>query len=202
MRAMRAVLLLVLVASCDKKEDDPTVVEGQVIVEGTNQPLAGAQVQAWQQRGTGLSGGYEPIGSSYVSDAQGRFSFPVETQANSNYILRAEKEPGYRTDWGYQVPVQIGRRNSALRLPVQPPAWVRLQLVDEAPKSAILLTMTGYGGSHESFRYPRDTTLIRPVMAGLSLTITCFIDEQGQSRIARYPVQVAAMDTVSVRITF
>lgn len=198
-----AVWWLLLLPSCRKTADEPTLVEGQVVVAGTNQPVAQAQVQVWAQRGAGLSSGYEPVGSSYSSDAQGHFAFAVEPQANRNYVLRAEKQPGYSTEWGAHVPVLLGRRNRAVRLPVQAPAWVRLLLVDEAPTNRVTLYVSGIGGSGYTLRAPRDTSLVflyaanREAFLYWRLTPERLPEVTGQRTFTLHP-----LDTLTVRVAF
>ncbi|MBT2559495.1 hypothetical protein J7E24_17040, partial [Hymenobacter sp. ISL-91] len=75
---------------------------------------------------------------------------------------------GYFTDWSWAPDLKPGRKNEQVRVPVLAPAWVRIQLVDELPKSRIQLSITGYSGSGEQLRYPRDTTFIRTISAQYS----------------------------------
>lgn len=188
---------------CEKAADGPTTVEGQVVVEANNRPLAGGQVQVWQQSGAGLSGGYTPTGDPHAADAQGRFSFALNAQPHTSYILRASRAPGYVTNWGHQLYLQNGRKNATLRLPVQAPAWIRLHLVDEGPKSQVRMFFSGFGGGGYTLTYPRDTSLVfsyqaeTPAFLYWRITPDRLPEVTGQRLIA-----LAPLDTMTVRVPF
>ncbi|WP_187311454.1 hypothetical protein [Hymenobacter sp. BT188] len=109
---------------------------------------------------------------------------------------------GYVTDWGLAPSLTAGRKNEDLVIPMYAPAWVRLVLVDEPPKSRVTLNVQGYNGQ-DKWPYPaRDTVLIRPILADLTNSVTWLIYEPGQDRKVTYPFQVASLDTVTIRIPF
>jgi hypothetical protein len=198
-QALFATLSLGLLAGCQQPTDGPTLVEGQVIEHTGRQPVGGATVQVWQ---AGKAGGYTPVGQGQATDAQGRFRFRFEADSKTGYLVLATAPPGYLTDWGLAPSLTAGRRNKDLLVPMYAPAWVKLVLVDEPPKSRVAMTITGYSGGGESLRYPRDTVLIRPIMANLTKSVTCFIYELGQDRKVTYSFQATPLDTVTVRIPF
>ena len=80
-------------------------------------------------------GGFAATGPSYPTDATGHFSFRFEATDKTTYIVRASSELGHFTDWIRAPELKAGRKNQGVVVPVLAPAWVRLQLVDELPKS-------------------------------------------------------------------
>jgi hypothetical protein len=156
-------------------------------------------VQVWQ---AGRGGGYAPVGQGQPADAHGRFSFRFEADSKSGYIVMATAPPGYVTDWGLAPSLTAGRRNKGMVVPTYAPAWVRLVLVDEPPKSQVQMTITGYSGGGEALRYPRDTVLIRPIIVDLTKSVTWFIYEPGRDRKETQAIQAGALDTVTIRIPF
>ena len=192
-------LALLLLGSC-AKDSGSTLVEGQVVDSQSGQPVGDVTVQVER---AGQGGGFTATGPSYPTDAQGRFSFRFEAQAQPTYIVRASSPLGYFTDWIKAPELKAGRKNQNLRVPVLAPAWVRLQLVDEPPKSRVTIAITGYEGSGTQLNFPRDTTFIRPVFAGLTKEIYWLIrDENGKPTEASQKINPSALDTVTVRIPF
>jgi protocatechuate 3,4-dioxygenase beta subunit len=192
--------VLLLTGCGDNPTTGTTVVEGQVVERSGRQPVGGAMVQLWL---AGKAGGYGEAGDPQPCDAQGRFSFRFDAERKGGYLIKAYAPPGYFTDWAEAAYLTAGRKNTGLVVPMLAPAWVRLQFVDELPKSRVSIFTTGYRTNGEQWNYPRDTALIRPAIAGLTKHITWFItDDRGiQTRIIT-DVQLAPLDTLTVRIPF
>ncbi|MFD1470692.1 hypothetical protein ACFQ48_20870 [Hymenobacter caeli] len=183
---------------------DPTTgttqVDGQVVESQTKKPVGGATLQVYH---ASTGGGYMQVGASYPADAQGRFSFQFDADERFGYLLRATAPPGYFTDFAAAPALTAGRKNMSLVVPVLAPAWVRLQLVDEAPKSRVSIHISGYDGPGDRLDYPRDTILIRPVTAGFPIKIIWVItNEKGNDAQYSQDVKLNALDTVTVRIPF
>jgi hypothetical protein len=184
--------------------DDPTrgttQVAGQVVQRQSRQPVGGGTVRVYR---ASSRGGYDPVGDPRPCDAQGRFAFAFDAEQKAGYLLLAEAPPGYVTDWADAPALTAGRKNTGLVVPVLAPAWVRLVLVDEPPKSRSIVHVQGYSGSGETLRYPRDTAFTRPILADFKLSIAWFIYEPGQpDRQSYQQVQATPLDTVTVRIPF
>ena len=134
-----SVLLLALaaLASCEK---DPTTgtttVSGQVVESTSRKPVAGATVQVYQEA---KGGGYAQAAAPVQADGQGRYTLSFEATSTSGYAVFAQAAPGYFTP-AYAAPsITSGRANDNIVIPMLAPAWVRLQLVDEPPKSKIYM---------------------------------------------------------------
>ncbi|WP_151087116.1 carboxypeptidase regulatory-like domain-containing protein [Hymenobacter baengnokdamensis] len=194
-------LLCLLLAGCHST--DPTIgtttVSGQVVTYQTNQPVPNATVQVYH---LSSGGGYVPVGTPFPADKQGHFAFDFNADNKFGYLLMASAPPGYITDWGTAPSLTAGRSNTDVLLPVLAPAWVRIQLVDEPPKSQVVVHTQGYEGSGDTFYYPKDTTVVRPLFAGSDSAVFWWIDEQGQIRSDNKHFQSKALDTVTVRIPF
>ena len=174
---LTSVLCLWLLAGCNPTEPTTgtTQVAGQVVERQSRKPVGGGTVQVYL---SSSAGGYRPVGDPQPCDAQGRFAFDFDAASKSGYLLKAQAPPGYITDWAEAPELTAGRKNTGLVVPVLAPAWVRLVLVDEAPKSKISIFISGYPGSGDRLTYPRDTTLIRPVSADFARKITWVISSR------------------------
>ena len=188
-------------AGCnDDPTTGPTQVEGVVVQRQSRQPVGNGTVQVWLASN---GGGYGPVGTPQPCDAQGRFAFAFDATSEAGYLLKAQAPPGYLTDWAEAPELTAGRKNTGLTVPVLAPAWVRLVLVDEPPKSRVTISVQGHRGSGETLLYPRDTTYVRPVLADFKLSIAWFIYEQGRQDKQSYKeIQATPLDTVTVRIPF
>lgn len=193
--------LILLLGSCTDPTTGTTQVEGQVVDLQSRRPVGHGTVQVY---GPGKAGGYRTVGAPQACDAAGRFDFAFEATSPDAFILRAEAPPGYLTDWEGGPNLTAGRRNRGLLVPARAPAWVRLVLVDEPPKSRVEMTVQGYSGSGEQLRFPKDTVLIRPLQAGLTVSIGWFIYYLGQGPDTHSFQRVlpASLDTVTVRVPF
>jgi hypothetical protein len=174
-------------------------VEGQVLTQNGRQPVPGALVQVQQ---AGRAGGYAALGPPTPADAAGRFRFTFEGDEDASYLLTASAAPGYRTDFNLAPALTPGRKNTGLVVPVLAPAWVRLQLVDELPRSRVVMYVSGYEGSGTRFVFPRDTIFIRPKMAEFPGKIIWVITEDGVDRQAFQDINLTPLDTITVRIPF
>ncbi|GAA4391585.1 hypothetical protein [Hymenobacter koreensis] len=191
-------------AGC-RKNDGPTLLEGQVVDRATGRPVAGAWAQLQAQPGSGGVGGYQPAGDRQACDAQGRFSFAAEPPGG-HLIVMAGSAQGHFSSYGEVPAVRAGRRNRDLRVPVQAPAWLRVRLTDEPPASRVWLFVGGFGlssANHISIALPRDTTVLRPIVAGQDRRIVWHItDIQAVKREYSREVNVPALDTLTLDIRF
>ncbi|AWM31487.1 hypothetical protein [Hymenobacter nivis] len=187
------------------KSQGPTTAAGQVVEMSTSKPLPNAQVQVWVFRGGsvgGSGGGFAALGAPHPADAQGRFAFGFDAEEGGSYRLRAFRDPGYLTNWGYDVGVSNGQENNDLRVPVQAPAWLRFVIVDEIPKNRIWLNVGGYGQGF-TLPYPRDMVIIRPMASDIaSKVIWTITDEKGKDTQYSKDILVPPLDTLTVRIPF
>ncbi|MBW3127363.1 carboxypeptidase-like regulatory domain-containing protein [Hymenobacter profundi] len=200
----RYLLLAALLSGC-AEESGPTLVEGQVVDSQTQQPVAHATVQVEQaSRGGGFgSGGYAPVGTSYPTDAQGRFRFRFETEDASDYIVRASTPLGHFTDWLKAPSLKGGRQNQGLQVPVLAPAWIKVQLVDEPPKSRVRIFFSGFGGGGYTLNFPRDTSVVFPYYNTTEGFIYWRITPDLSPEVTgQHILPLIPLDTVTVRIPF
>ena len=128
-------LLALALAGCTQ---DPTTgtttVEGQVVEDKSRKPVPGAAVQLYHKQ----NGGYQPVsGATAQSDAQGHYTMSFEATSTTGYFLTAIAAPGYFTPEQNAPYLTAGRANKDVTIAMLAPAWVRLQLVDEPPKSRV-----------------------------------------------------------------
>ena len=194
-------LLLLALTSCTQ---DPTTgtttVEGQVVEDKSRKPVPGAAVQLYHKQ----NGGYQTVsGATAQSDAQGRYSMSFEATSTTGYFLTAIAAPGYFTPEQNAPYLKAGRANKDVTIAMLAPAWVRLQLVDEPPKSKAVIDLWGYEGAADRLYYPHDTILVRSLIAGFPGKIMWAItDERGVNTQYSQAVSVGALDTAKVRIAF
>jgi hypothetical protein len=193
--------LLLLLSACSSTDpiSGPTLVEGQVVDNVNHRPVPGSVVQIYK---AGRTGSYGPVGDPQPTDANGRFSFHFEANAEAVYRVRAGAPLGYFSE--FTSSLTAGRRNTGLLIAMYSPAWVRLQFVDEPPKSRVMIKTQGYDSTGDRLYDPRDTVLIRPTVAGFPLNILCVITENSVERRTNLDIQPnpAPLDTVTVRIPF
>jgi hypothetical protein len=202
------ILTLLLAVGCSEREESGlTRVRGQVVLANSNTPVPRPpQVQVWAQATGGMvAGAYTPLGAPYATDAQGQFDFSFPAERGQDYILRAaEGGLGYYTDWALVRALRKGEEN-LVRVPVYAPAWVRLDLVDEPPRSRVWMYFSGFGGGGLTVPYPRDTTLVFPYLTGPGkesfiywrMTFETGVETHNQRTFIQPP-----LDTQRVRIAF
>ena len=195
-------LFLALLAGCQK---DPTTgttqVSGQIVESVSKQPVGGGEVQVYH---ASSGGGYVPVGSAYPADATGHFTFNFEAYNKTGYILSASAPPGYITDWTLAPSLTAGRNNKDLLIPTYAPAWVRLNLVNTSHRKRYSIIIQGYSGSGEIIPNPKDTVLIRRILAIPNTSISWGIIDQATGNTSQdyQSIQPSALDTVLVRIPF
>ena len=195
--------LLLLLSACSSTDpiSGPTLVEGQVVDNVNHRPVPGSVVQIYK---TGRAGGHTAVGDPQPTDANGHFSFHFEADAKTDYVVQATAPLGYLSSVTFSPSLTAGRRNTGLLIAMYAPAWVRLQFVDEPPKSRVMISIQGYDSTGDRLYDPRDTVLIRPTIAGFPLNLLYVITENGVERRNNLVVQPnpAPLDTVTVRIPF
>ncbi|RZK34919.1 MAG: hypothetical protein EOO61_12790 [Hymenobacter sp.] len=192
--------VLSLLTGCQDPTTGITQVEGRIINNYNGQAVGGASVQVYH---ASTAGGYGQVGPSYPADAQGRFSFQFDATSKSGYLVRASTPLGYSTDWAVAPSLTAGRKNTGLVITMLAPAWVRLQVVDKAPKNRVSMHISGYDGPGDQLNYPRDTTLIRPMLAGYAGKIIWVIrDATNTPTQYSQDVKLAPLDTLTIPISF
>ena len=205
-------LALLLIAACSEREDSGlTRVRGQVVLADSNTPVPRPpQVQVWAQAvksggsGLGSSAPYVPVFDPQPTDALGRFDFSFPAASGQRYILHAAAPwPGYVSDWNLAPQLHKGEDNNEVRLPVYAPAWVKVDLVDEPPRSRVWMYLSGNNGVRLTF--PRDTTIVFPFLTGggrETFIYWSIIDTVGHETQERRTFIQPPLDTQRVRIAF
>lgn len=192
-----------------EKSSGPTQVSGHVVEYSTGQPVPYAEVQLLvshaQSGGFNIisgSSGPDAVGAPHVADANGAFVFSFDAKEAHHYFLCASGAPNYLNALGRETNIEGGRANKDQRVPVYARAWVRVQLVDEPPKSDVYISVQGFENDGISLHHPRDTVFVRWTLAGFKPSIAWFINEQGKERQSYVQIQPTPLDTVTVRIPF
>ncbi|GAB2958018.1 hypothetical protein GCM10027048_26050 [Hymenobacter coalescens] len=192
--------LAALLAGCSYVVDPKgeTRVEGRAVVEATGQPVPFPELRL-VRAGRGAVGGSR-LPDVFHGDAQGRFSFRFQGEEGQRYDLQATAPPGYLAL--VQPEVRGGRRNRDLRPSCVAPAWVRIRLLDEPPRTLAMVNVTGYLGQDYPIRYPRDTTYVRQILPKDPNVFFAFITTNGISTTQQQALFPSIMDTVSVTFRF
>ncbi|UYZ58150.1 hypothetical protein [Hymenobacter latericus] len=194
-------------ASCEKREG-PTLVEGQVVDKYTGRGVPHARVQVLAQGGSGLAGGFVPLGDPHPADAQGRFRFRFEAEAHSAYKLAGYAPGRYQAHLQGAPALRRGGRNNGLRLPALPFAWVRVRLTNVPPRqpadiyvAPFMQDAQGSDAVHLS-RQLRDTTVLRMFYGNFPHTLSWQIVVNGQGALHQRPITYPPLDTTDVEIQF
>ncbi|KAA9331832.1 peptidase associated/transthyretin-like domain-containing protein [Adhaeribacter soli] len=195
-------ILLIAATSCEQSRSGPTVVEGQVVERISGKPVPDAFVQLYQP-GKTFSSGYSKAGDPYRTDGNGNFSFSYDAETESSYLLMGHSNKGHYTDWQEAPNLSNGRKNKDVKVKVNAPAWVRIKLIDELPKSKVWLAIAGYAGPVDNLSFPKDTIFYRFTTADFARRVTWEITDTLAIKTLRYQdYYVAGMDTVTVEIKF
>ena len=197
------------ITGCTKEaESGPTTVAGQVLLRSTRQPVTRAPaVQVWGRAGGGnaVSGStraYAPVGPAQPTDAQGQFSFSFEAEAGSDYVLQlASGNTDYYTGITQAPTLRGGRKNEGVAFFVDAFGWVRLNFVDEPPRTSANIYSWGWGGGGVTLYSPKDTALVVPYIAGRPETVLWEIHDGQVNRYSR-DFTLAPFDTLRIRIPY
>ncbi|WP_167856885.1 peptidase associated/transthyretin-like domain-containing protein [Hymenobacter aquaticus] len=182
----------------------PLRLSGHVVDRHTGQAVAGATVWVYGQRGSGLAlGGYSAVNEPHAADADGFFRFAFLPDPGGSYLLLASAPPGYETLWGEAPGIGRHRRRKHLRLPMQAPAYVRVQLLDTLPLTKAWITVYGYSGGADEFSLPGSQSYVRRLDAHEPRRVSWNIITENGVRYEGYKdLLVNGLDTVTLKIRF
>ncbi|WP_149867321.1 hypothetical protein [Solirubrum puertoriconensis] len=183
-------------------QEGQTSAEGVVVDSVTGQAVGPAQVRLYTRAKRGTSAVLTAADRWRDTDAHGRFAFSFEAKSEYEYVVRATSPRG---ESNYLTPPQLkgGRKNKGLRVPVDAPAWVRIHLRDEPPRTDAVNIVVG--GFQQSFiiRPPKDTVIFRFVPPGDNVVgwqLNGGRTTPAEEHRIRYTV--AGMDTARVQIRY
>lgn len=189
------------VSSC-KRNDGPTVVEGQVVERISGKAVPDAYVQLYQP-GKGFSSGYSKVGDPYKTDGNGKFSFTYDAETESSYLLMGYSQKGHHTDWQEAPNLRSGGKNKDVKVKVHAPAWLKIKLTDELPKSRVWIRVGGFNGQSAFLTLPSDTVFYRFTRADFAQKANWDItNEMGIKTTYFQDYYVTGLDTLTVEIKF
>lgn len=191
--------LAALLAGCGLLDPrGETLAEGQAVVDATGQPVPHPELHVLRVGAVGS----QALPGTHRGDAQGKFRFRFQGEEGQEYELLATAAPGYVAL--RRPALRGGQRNQDLRPTCLAPAWVRIRLLDEPPRTLAIVSVQGYlsGQLDPQIRYPRDTTFVRQIYPKDENTITAFIYINGMQSTQRHAFRSIIMDTVSVTFRF
>ncbi len=186
-------------SACERPDGD-TVCEGRVVDRTTGALVLQPVTVGVYHTGNSSTGGGYSLREEHQTDANGRFSFHINSDAN-DLALRAYGAPGYSTWWQEAPDLRGGHNNKGLNLKVQSPAWIkfRIRLPDPADTAAIQL----WGGVDENLWVFGSATVTSLVSANSNLQVNWIIQPLGRPRftgtLSRF---CPALDTVLVEISY
>lgn len=203
MRSFLLAALLLTTIAC-KRLDGDTVCEGTVVDRTTNNRVPNATVGVYQSgtsRG-GLGGGYA-LKEEHQADAWGNFSFRIDSD-NEDMILRASTPLGYETIWQEAIYLRGGRNNKKLVLKAQPPAWLRVQIIDQAPRDTAVINFFGFAPvSTGTGLIIGDKTLIIPTQGNTTAHVAWKINRFNQPlEHGNKDVYCPGLDTTDLQVIY
>lgn len=184
-------------------EGGRTTAEGTVVDSNSGNPIGPAQVSLFTSKRGSASAVLTQAGNWRDTDAQGRFSFSFDADANLDYVVRATSRRG-ETDYLTAPRLKGGRKNKDVRVPIFSPAWVSVHLVDVPPRTDAL--SISVGGFPESFTIstPLDTTIVRFIEPGENLWVLWQLNggQMSSNDERRSYFSVAGMDTARVELRY
>jgi hypothetical protein len=190
------------IASCERSSSGLTVVEGQVVERSNGKAVPDAYVQLYQP-GKSFSSGYSKVGDPLKTDGNGNFSFSYDAETESSNLLMGYSDKGHYSDWQEAPNLSSGRKNKDVKVKVYAPAWVKIKLIDELPKSRVWISIWGYNERGDFLTLPSDTVFYRSAIADFQDRVTWDItDEQAVKTRYYKDFKVAGMDTVTIEIKF
>ncbi len=209
MRPFSSLLLslvsLLTLTTC-KRLDGDTLCEGTVVDRHTSARIANATVGVYVEgsSGGGLGGGYV-LKEEHQADASGNFAFQISDDAKSMLLL-ASNSQGYYTIYQEGIYLLGGKNNKKLVLKAQAPAWLRVHIIDQAPRDTAVI---GFGGSLPSTGtgvISGDTTLIIPVQGNTSQYAHWRIDYGNRYSyppvFGNQDIYCPGLDTTSLQVTY
>ena len=193
-------VLLLPLAGCERLDGD-TVCEGRVLDRTTGALVLQPVTVGVYHTGNGSGGGYS-LREEHQTDANGRFSFHIDSDAN-DLALRAYGAPGYSTWWQEMAFLRGGHNNKGIDLKVQSPAWVKVHV--KLPNPADTATIRLWGDVSADLLFYGDTTTVCSVAGNNSNLIGWTIQSWLRYRpavsgnVLRY---CPALDTVPLEIRY
>jgi hypothetical protein len=126
-----------LLVSCDKEEPiPPTIVNGQVLEQGTNKPLEGVKVVIIEVTSSGGllgSQSYYPI-DTILTDKDGRYTYQdFVDKTNVHYILRFYKDQYFNLDTPSDEVFVTWNKTSEVITKMFPFAWLTMRVINTKP---------------------------------------------------------------------
>ena len=194
------VLSLILFISCKKEEQSFTEVSGTVYDQGTNQSIIAANALVFFEWRKPLTYGAR---THYIdttrTDAQGRYSFGVETPNEDLHVYGTSHQHYPGGDLGMMPNIQRGRQQ-ILNLELIPFAWIRMNITKTG-----LFDFVDFGpatGSTRTFTAYSDTVLIAKAFGNIDASIMAFRYHNNVENRKNYRAQTIGRDTVDIYIEF
>jgi len=194
------VLALILFISCKKEEKSFTEVNGTVYDKGTNKRIIAANALVFFEWRQPLTYGAR---THYIdttrTDAQGRYSFGVETPNEDLHVYGTSHQHYPGGDLGMMPNIQRGRQQT-LNLELIPFGWIRMNITKTGA-----FDWMGIGppnGSSKPLRVFSDTVLIVQAVGNEHVNVFTFKFLNGQQNNFPYSVQTIGRDTVDISIEF
>ena len=202
-RLLLAALLLTLLTNC-KRLDGDTLCEGTVVDRHTNTRVANATVGVYVagSSGGGLGGGYR-LKEEHQADASGNFAFQINDDSEE-LILRASTDQGHFTSFQEAPKLRGGRNNKKLILKTYAPAWIKINIIDQAPRDTVNIGLWGDLPSYGTgIINGGDRTVILPVEGHATARIHWEITPlYGNQTLGQQDIYCPGLDTVSIQVIY
>ena len=205
MKNLWVLLLLAGLWGC-KRLDGDTLCEGTVVDKHTNARVAYATVAVSEPGSSGGLGGGYTVKEEHQADASGNFSFQINSESEG-MLLQAYTSQGYYTPFQEGIRLRGGKNNKKLVLPAQAPAWLRVHIVDQAPRDTAVIGLFGFAPtSTGTGRITGDTTLIIPTQGNTTTRVQWKINYFNRyAHPLEYGDQTmycSGLDTTTLQVTY
>ncbi len=208
MRPFSSLLLslvsLLTLTTC-KRLDGDTLCEGTVVDRHTSARIANATVGVYVggSSGGGLGGGYV-LKEEHQADASGNFAFQINDDAKSMLLL-ASNSQGYYTIYQEGIYLSGGKNNKKLVLKAQAPAWLRVHIIDQAPRDTAAISLWGFNpnGTGTGALNGRDTVLVVPVQGNVTSQVYWQINRiHHPLTYGNQDIYCPGLDTTSLQVAY
>lgn len=191
---------IVFVSAC-KISDKPKTLKGQVLENGSNQPVVNALVTLSTLHQTQRNSTYKIDLISGFTNGEGRYSFNFNWDKHQDYCLTVTSK-GYFGEFGEHTTSEFKDKNPVFNIMLRPEAFIRLHLISSKGHTKISVNFPE-AGQFDSY-YGKDSTIVALMEGGISKTYTyALFDKNYQvETVVPFILNIEPHDTLDYRIEF
>ncbi len=204
-------LIISFLGSCKKDEPTPpTIVNGQVLEQGSNKPLEGVKVVLMEGTYGGLGSGtynYYPV-DTILTDKDGRYSYQnPKVKSSKDYVLWFYKDQYFEiTDTQNEVDVETNKTINPVTK-MFPFAWLSVRVINDKPfgiGDRIHILGQWEAASDDDWYYGNqvDEVFIKVVRGGLKTGLRWVYYKNDKSMSISDSIYIKPLDTAYYQIKY